>query len=173
MAKQEQQASSSGGDGDGKGGGGAWMALLGALIAVLLMGAAGGGLWYFQGRADAAAPADAEVEVEAPKPEPEYVALEPTFTVNLADKPTLRFLQVEIELITHEKAVVTAIERHMPRIRNNLLLLFGTKRYEELTSRKGKETLQQAALAEVRSALEAQGAPAEVEDILFTSFVMQ
>jgi flagellar protein FliL len=60
----------------------------------------------------------------------------------------------------------------MPLIRNNLLLLMSNRDYQSLMSREGKDKLRQEALAEIRAVQKKQGG-ADIEDLLFTSFVVQ
>jgi flagellar FliL protein len=60
----------------------------------------------------------------------------------------------------------------MPLIRNNLLLLMSNRNYQSLMSREGKEKLRAEALAEVKDVQKKQGGE-DVDDVLFTSFVVQ
>jgi flagellar FliL protein len=60
----------------------------------------------------------------------------------------------------------------MPLIRNNLLLLMSNRDYQSLMSREGKDKLRQEALTEIRAVQKKQGG-ADIEDLLFTSFVVQ
>ena len=61
-----------------------------------------------------------------------------------------------------------------PVVRNDLLLLFGNQKYEVLATRDGKEKLRTEALAAVRQVVQgAGGKPDHIEQVYFTSFVMQ
>jgi flagellar protein FliL len=60
----------------------------------------------------------------------------------------------------------------MPLIRNNLLLLMSNRNYQSLMSREGKDKLRAEALAEIRAVQSKQGG-GDVDDLLFTSFVVQ
>ena len=60
----------------------------------------------------------------------------------------------------------------MPLIRNNLLLLMSNRDYQSLMSREGKEKLRMEALAEIRAVQKKQGGE-DIDDLLFTSFVVQ
>ena len=66
----------------------------------------------------------------------------------------------------------TACRRTFPLIRNNLLLLMSNRNYQSMMSREGKEKLRQEALTEVRAVQKKEGSP-DVDDLLFTSFVVQ
>jgi flagellar basal body-associated protein FliL len=65
----------------------------------------------------------------------------------------------------------------MPVIRNNLLMLLGGQSIPALTNREDKEKLRQESLAEVRKIMQANPGsgeePGTVEDVYFTSFVVQ
>jgi flagellar FliL protein len=60
----------------------------------------------------------------------------------------------------------------MPLIRNNLLLLMSNRNYQSLMSREGKDKLREEALAEIRAVQKKQGGE-DIDDVLFTSFVVQ
>lgn len=136
---------------------------------VLLAGAGGGGWWWWQAKAAAAAPKTAK----AAKPPAQYFAIEPSFVVNLADQESVRYLQADVQVMTRDADTRTALELHAPAIRNRLLLLFGQQSATQLSQRSAKERLQEKALAEVVALLKAEGAPAKVEAVFFTSLVTQ
>lgn len=140
----------------------------------LAAAAAGGAAWFFmpaEGDAtEAAAEAPAPPSSSAP---PQYLALSPAFVVNLSDTETMRYLQVDIEVMARDAAVLDAVKAHLPIIRNDLLLLMGQQKSADLETREGKEKLQAAALAEVQRILTEQTGKAGVEALYFTSLVMQ
>jgi flagellar FliL protein len=149
------------------------------LVAILLSTLGGGGAaWFVAKHAIAASQPKAEGEEEAAEPEvpkspAQYVALDPAFIVNLDDERSQRFLQVQVELMSRNPKSIEQIQRHAPRIRSQLLLLFGQQKAEDLSTRAGKEKLQTDVLAEVQAILKAETGEAEVEAVYFTSFVMQ
>jgi flagellar protein FliL len=152
-------------------GGKSW--LIPTLIAVVVAALVGGGVaWFLVGRTPAG-PADAAAAIEAPKGPAEYVGIEPAFVVNLADEDDIRYLQVEIQVMTRDPKVVDALKAHMPMIRNRLLLLFSQKRATELRTREDKERLQADALKEVQDVLTVEIGRPGIEALLFTSFVTQ
>lgn len=138
---------------------------------VLLSAAGGGGWWWFQSRSVAAQAAEAAA---APARKPaRYHALEPSFVVNLADQDAVRYLQVDVQLVTRDDDTLAAFEAHAPALRNRLLLLFGQQSSAQLAQRSGKERLQEAARDEVRGLLRGEGAANRVEAVIFTSLVTQ
>ena len=68
---------------------------------------------------------------------------------------------------------IDSVQKNMPLIRNNLLLLMSNRDYQSLMSREGKEKLRQEALAEIRAVQKKQGGAVTIDDLLFTSFVVQ
>jgi flagellar protein FliL len=101
-----------------------------------------------------------------------YYAIDPPLVVNFEDGSAVRFLQITMEVMAHDEKAVESVQRNIPLIRNNLLLLMSNRNYQTMMSREGKEKLRQEALAEVRAVQKKEGGP-DVDDVLFTSFVVQ
>lgn len=150
--------------------------LLYIAIVLLLAGAGGGGYWYFMqggaaghdehGKAAAnAAPAGKAAAI--------YLPLQPAFVVNLEDSEALRYLQVDLEIMSRNPKAIEDAKTHMPRIRNSLLLLFGQQHAFDLSSRPGKEALQAKALAEIQRVLKEETGSPGIEAVYFSSFVIQ
>jgi flagellar FliL protein len=142
--------------------------LIKILFALIVIAGGAGAAWYFL--LHKPGPAAAE---HAPKADPIYVSLEPAFVVNLEDDDSMRFMQVDVQVVVTDAKLGELIKLHMPMIRNRLLLLFSGQHYQELNSRPAKEQLQQAALEEVRKLIKEQTGKDGVEALYFTSLVMQ
>lgn len=102
-----------------------------------------------------------------------YLPLEPPFTVNFENEGYLRFLQISMEVLVRDPLVVDEIKKHMPVIRNNMIMLLSNQSYASLSSREGKEKLRTEALAEIQKTLKDKGIDSGVDAIYFTNFVMQ
>lgn len=102
-----------------------------------------------------------------------YFSLDPPFIVNFTGKSRARFLQVSIEGMTRDATVKEAITKHFPQVRNNLVLLLSSKTHDELNTPEGKSALRKQVLKEVQKVLEAETGKEGIEDVYFTSFVMQ
>ena len=136
------------------------LALLGA--AVFLLGGGGAGAWFLsQGSASQEAPA-----AKAPV----FLPLE-TFTINLQGDG--HYLQIDITLQVADQAQIDTIKPYMPRVRSRLLSLLSSKQAEELASTEDKKKLAQEILAQVKLPFDPKGKPQQVDDVLFTSFVIQ
>ena len=101
-----------------------------------------------------------------------YYAIDPPLVVNFEDGSVVRFLQITMEVMAHDQKAVDSVQKNIPLIRNNLLLLMSNRNYQSMMSREGKEKLRQEALAEIRAVQKKEGGQ-DVDDLLFTSFVVQ
>ncbi len=101
-----------------------------------------------------------------------YYAIDPPLVVNFEDGSAVRFLQITMEIMAHDEKAIESVQKNIPLIRNNLLLLMSNRNYQTMMSREGKEKLRQEALTEVRAVQKKEGGP-DVDDVLFTSFVVQ
>jgi flagellar FliL protein len=101
-----------------------------------------------------------------------YYAIDPPLVVNFEDASAVRFLQVTIEVMARDQKAIDGVQKNVPLIRNNLLMLISNRDYKTLMSREGKEKLRGEALAEVRKITTKEGTP-PIDDLLFTSFVVQ
>jgi flagellar FliL protein len=140
------------------------------IILGVVLAAGGGGAWFFlKGKGGAKA-----VEHKEPLPPAIYINLDPPFVVNFETDEMVRFLQVAISLSTRDQKVQEMLKANDPRIRNDLLLILGNQSYQTIASREGKEKLRVDALNRVREIVGSLGGEAtKVEDLYFTSFVMQ
>ena len=102
-----------------------------------------------------------------------YYAFDPAFVVNFQAQDQLRFLQVKVEVMMRDPKVTPAIEKHMPVIRNNLVVLFSSQDFTTISTRVGKDRLRAQALAEIQKVLKESTGQPGVEQVYFTSFVMQ
>ena len=105
---------------------------------VLLVGLAGGGVWFFSKPKQDANHVE-EVKAVPPKT-PIYVQLEP-FTVNLQRESSDQYLQMGISLKVYEPDIEGKIKTNLPEIRSKVLQLLTTKTASELLSAEGKNKL--------------------------------
>lgn len=101
-----------------------------------------------------------------------YVELKPAFIANFGQGEKMRYLKADV-VVRVEPAGAEAIARHMPLIRDRLVMLFSRQTEEELSSQEGMELLRQNALAAVQQVIEEEEGSQQVTDLLFNSFVIQ
>lgn len=102
-----------------------------------------------------------------------YFPFKDAFVVNFIDKNQIRYLQINVEVMSRNQEVIDSIETHLPKIKNNLLVLFSDLDIEMITSVVGKQKLRDLALEELRKILKEETGHNEVEALYFTGFVMQ
>ncbi len=127
------------------------------------------------GVAEEAAPAkasekDKTAKLKAPL---NYVPMDPPFVVNFSGDSDIRFLQITLEVGTRDPDMVERIKEQRPLIRNSLVMLFSNQDPVVLNTREGKEQLRSEALAEIRKVMKQETGSVAVENVFFTSFVMQ
>jgi flagellar FliL protein len=167
MAEEEQQAEA---EAEVTGGGKKKLVFI-ILGALLLIGGSIGGTLLIVGSDDETA--EVSETAEPSRDDPSYVDLKPAFTVNLAPEDPVGFLQISMQVLTFNDDVAKDLEKHKPLIRNNLLVLFGKQSSAELRAAEGKERLQKSALDTVQTVINQHGSGGEVDNVFFTSFVMQ
>lgn len=185
MAKDDELELDTAKSGGGKG------KLIVIIIVVVLLTAGGviAGL-YFTGMLGGGAKDAAETEGSddekkelAIKPA-FYKDLDPAFVVNFEDQSQAAYLQIEMQVMAHDKLVLDEVAKHMPVIRNNILLILSAQKFEVVKTRQGKEALQKTVLEAIQAVLEEaynatpederpEGGMKNVEQVYFTSFIMQ
>jgi len=167
--------------------------LLLILIALVLVGAIGGGAWFFLKSGD-----HKEEHKEAVVPPPTFMELEP-FTLNLQREENDQFLQIGLTLQVSNMALADKLRQRLPEVRSRLLFLLSSKRASELLTTKGKKKLAKEIRAKTNSVIglgkpsthDSGATPGEeavahedtpeygsakgdgVQDVLFTSFIIQ
>ncbi len=152
------------------------------LLGLLVLGGGGGAAWYFLViKGDRVAEADAGMEAAGEpavqkkknKEPPLFTGLDPAFVVSFKDQSQARFMQLSVELMSRDPEVIEAIDQYKPMLRNNLLLLFSSQKFEDVITREGKERLLEQSLEEVNDTLSNEAGIDGVEAVYFTAFVAQ
>ncbi len=119
-------------------------------------------------------PVLAEDEEEAEAPEVQYVELNPALIMNLATKgKRSRYLQISVVIRVLGEDKAARIKYHQAPIRHTLIMLVSGRTKEEIASIKGREKLRKEALKTVQKILEKYEKNLEIQDILFTNYVVQ
>jgi flagellar protein FliL len=143
------------------------------IIAVVLIGGGAGAWIAFKPKPDAAE-AQAPTDKVTPKTAALYFKFDPAFVVNFGGEGSARYLQVMVEAMTRDPPTLEMIKNNEPAVRNDLVLLFSSQDNASLLSPDGKEKLRNTTLEVVRKIVAAEGGdPKSVENVYFTSFVIQ
>ena len=152
-----------------------------ALVVVLLIGASVGATMFFLGAFDPPPPTPEELAAleeagpAGPTKKPAmYYPVKPTFVINFQSRGRQRFLQTDITIMTRDQEIFSAVQNHLPLIKNRLVMLLGGELYQDLQTDEGRELLRQKSMESVQQILKDEiGREDGVEQVLFTNFVMQ
>lgn len=103
-------------------------------------------------------------------PAPALVLTLDPFMVNLADTNARRFLRVIVAIDVGSEDMKHEVELRMPRIRDSLLLLFGSKTSFDLVGPQGKLRLRMEILRTINNVL---GVPDKITQAFYMEFVVQ
>lgn len=151
--------------------------ILGVLV-LLLAGGAGAG-WFFllggndSGNGSGNAPEGEPGAAAEPTGPAQYVDLGPSFIVNFPHQGRQRYMQAELSVLARDDAAVEAVRQHMPAIRHRLITLFNAQLLLVFEDPAGVNTLRELATEEVRQVLQEELGRPGIEEVLFTTFVMQ
>jgi flagellar FliL protein len=164
-----------------------FVALVGAQVAAPLINAmlAGhGDEAAVEGEEELAEVIEEEAIEEEPIPEEEpveeeplapaiYTALDPPFVVSFDQEDGARYLQLTLQAMAREEKTIAAVKQHAPAIRNSVLFKLSGYELEVLTTQAGKEQLRQELLVAANEILAKNGVESGVEELYFTSLVIQ
>ncbi|RXZ32828.1 flagellar basal body-associated protein FliL [Oxalobacteraceae bacterium CAVE-383] len=150
------------------------MLLIVILLGVLLLIVAGGAAAFFV--LSSKKPAEAEHAASSGESSkvPVFVAIEP-YVVNLqtAENGSDQFLQTSLTLQVADEGTAEAIKTFMPLVRSRLLVTLSSKKSAELVTVEGKKKLTEEIIATLNQPFTPNGKPQQVNDVFYTSFVIQ
>ncbi len=113
-------------------------------------------------------------EKEAP-PQAVYFSFPEPFTINFLNqsKKKARYLQIKVSLMAHNPEIISSAELNLPMLEDSLRTLFSSQSFEEVTTIKGRKTLQNSALKAINSILKEETGQGDLDAIYFTSFILQ
>lgn len=154
------------------------MKLILIIVGVLLIAVIGGvGTMFMLGGSDEEA---VSAEIEPSKPtQALYTKIRtlegsPYFTVVVpSNDDRTHYMQIYVEAKSREDEVVAALTKHMPKIVSGLNRLFSNQSFAAMRAVDGRQNMQQAALKEIQTVMQAKIGKPGVEKVLFTGFIMQ
>lgn len=105
----------------------------------------------------------------------DYIDMEPAFITHVGQPgPRVTYLKAAVTLRANRKSTRAAVEAHMPRLRHELVMLFGEQTdVDQLTTVAGQEALREEARTRINNVLEEQRTGETITEVLFTEFVVQ
>ena len=92
-----------------------------------------------------------------------------TMIVNLADHGGKRYLRVTMALELSDPEAVTTIESRLPQVRDAILMILPTKKYDDVSTTEGKIALRSEVMEKINGLM----TKGQVNNIYFTEFVVQ
>lgn len=119
--------------------------------------------------------ANAEKEATEKSGITDYIAMDPPFVTHVGSPGSkLTYLKAAVSLRASQQTTRPAVEAHMPRLRHELVMLFGEQTdTDALTTMDGQQALREEAKSRINGVLEEQQTGETITGVLFTEFVVQ
>ncbi|MCL7945577.1 flagellar basal body-associated FliL family protein [Marinobacter sp. ATCH36] len=105
----------------------------------------------------------------------DYIEMDPPFVTHVG-KPgaKLTYLKAAITIRASRETTRPAVLAHMPRLRHELVMLFGEQTdTDRLSGTEGQQALREEATRRINAVLEEQQTGESITGVLFTEFVVQ
>lgn len=143
---------------------------------VLLLALIGAGVYWWLSKDAATDEPTEDAEVAVQKATPVYHEVAAPFIVNFSEQSNnqVRYLQIKMKVMARDQASISLFALHEPALVHELLMLFYSQNYDELSTTEGTQALQQASLETINNFLKQQDSSIPgLEAVYFTSLVMQ
>jgi len=104
----------------------------------------------------------------------QYYDLKPAFVANFGTSTKkLKFVKANVSIRASSEQAVSMVVMHEPLVRHQIVLLLSRQTEESLSASAGQESVRVEALNLVQEALKKETGSPQIDDLLFTSFVVQ
>lgn len=144
------------------------------VVFVVLLGLMGTGfffMWSKLNSVNAQVVNSEEGEQEQSAEAPAFGPIHPldTFIVNLADEGGSRYLRITMKLELDDEKTAEIVQRRLPLIRDSVLMVIPSKKYEDVHTVEGKNALRDEIVTKLNGFM----MPGKITNIYFTEFVVQ
>jgi flagellar protein FliL len=116
-------------------------------------------------------PASAAEQASA---DPGYVSLGEPLVLNLTTEGTrLSFVQLKAEVLIKDESDADLVEMHIPALRHQLILMLSEQNAADMKTATKREQLRQKISAKMRSVFKQLTGKDDIEEVLFSSFLVQ
>lgn len=102
-----------------------------------------------------------------------YFQIGEPFVVNLVDDKGIAYLQVHAQFLVEKSELKAHLHTHLPGIKHTIMMVLSESNIAAVKTLQGKQALREKALKETQEFLQKQIGDPVIQDILFTSFVVQ
>ncbi|MGZ4979897.1 MAG: flagellar basal body-associated FliL family protein [Methylobacter sp.] len=145
------------------------------IVAAIILLAAGGGVTFFlmKGNSSNGKDEHADEDGAAVHAEKLYFDMSKPIVVDFPKGTAVQHGRITVSMLVEGAETIEVLKKNEPMMRNNLLMLIGAQDPASLNTREGKELLGKAMLDDVTAVLVKMAGKGQVDEIFFTSFVMQ
>ncbi|HEY8219446.1 MAG TPA: flagellar basal body-associated FliL family protein [Methylobacter sp.] len=144
------------------------------IVAAIILLAAGGGVTFFLMKGDSShGGKDEHADEAAVHVEKLYFDMSKPIVVDFPKGAAVQHGRITVSMLVEGAETIEVLKKNEPMMRNNLLMLIGAQDPASLNTREGKELLGKAMLDDVTAVLVKMAGKGQVNQIFFTSFVMQ
>ncbi len=105
---------------------------------------------------------------------PAYVSLGNAMVLNLATKKKrLTFLQLKVDVLVGDEAAKEVVEAHIPAIRHQIIILLSEQNAIDMKTPAKRNDIRKLATEQVQELMGELANNTDVEDVLFSSFLIQ
>jgi len=117
----------------------------------------------------------AEEEGDAPvKPTPSYVSLGEAMVLNLAtNSKRLTFLQLKVDILVTDDDAKAAVEANIPALRHQLIVLLSEQKAIDMKTPAKRNDIRKLATEQIKEVMDQLTGNSDIEDVLFSSFLIQ
>lgn len=114
-------------------------------------------------------------EDEAPeKKTPSYVSLGKPMVLNLAtNSKRLTFLQLKVDVLVEDDEAKEAVEAHIPAIRHQIIVLLSEQNAKDMKTPAKRNDIRKLATEQVKELMGGLADNNDIQDVLFSSFLIQ
>jgi flagellar FliL protein len=146
------------------------------IVAAIILLAAGGGVTFFLMKGDSSnggKDEHADEDEAGVHAEKLYFDMSKPIVVDFPKGAAVQHGRITVSMLVEGAETIEVLKKNEPMMRNNLLMLIGAQDPASLNTREGKELLGKAMLDDVTAVLVKMAGKGQVNQIFFTSFVMQ
>ncbi|MBL7004836.1 MAG: flagellar basal body-associated FliL family protein [Gammaproteobacteria bacterium] len=116
----------------------------------------------------------ADEEEAAKTKKPSYVSLGKPMVLNLeSKKKRIRFLQVSVDILVEDDDAKEAVTVHVPALRHKVIVLLSEQNVLDMKSPSKRNDIRKLITEQVQGLMDELSGNDDIEDVLFSSFLIQ
>ena len=104
---------------------------------------------------------------------PEFYQIRPSIIITLPSEGKTRYVSVDVDLMTRSKSSIKTLEAYGPLIKSNVVELLSRQSFDTIITEEGKKKILAQVLKTLQTIMSEQAGEPIIEQVLFTSFIVQ